>query len=191
MLLCMKTEIFNFPLPGLLKEKVDGLLNESFGVGSGESLRRIKESKNTHYSNPVKYILTFEEEDIIGIQMIFLRKIIFENKDVLVGGLGGLCVDKRYRGQGIATELLREAIEVFKVLNCDVGMLFTNIKNPRYIKLYGKFGFVIFEREYTFLDKAGKIQTDHSAMITPVRSKEKFNLILNSEEILHLGKGEW
>jgi len=187
----MKTEIFDFPIPDILKEKVDKLLNESFGVESGASLRRIKESKNTHYSNPVTYILTFKGEDLIGIQMIFLRKITFENEGILIGGLGGLCVDKRYRGQGVATELLKEAIEVLKELNCDVGILFTNIKNPRYIKLYGKFGFVIFEKEYTFLDKAGKIQKDGSAMIACINSKEKFNLILNSEEILHLGAGEW
>ena len=187
----MKTEIFDFPVSDMLKEKVDRLLNESFGIGSGASLRRIQESKNTHYSNPVKYILTFDEESLVGIQMIFLRKIIFENKDILIGGLGGLCVDTRYRGRGIATELLGEAMEVLKELDCDIGMLFTNIKNPRYIKLYGKFGFAVLERRYSFIDKMGEIRTDHSAMIAPVHSKEKFDLILNSEKMLHLGEGEW
>jgi predicted N-acetyltransferase YhbS len=123
--------------------------------------------------------------------MIFLREVSFENQNVLIGGLGGLCVDEKYRNQGIATKLLSEAMEILKELNCDISILFTDIDYPPYVKLYGRFGFVLLGREYCFMDRVGKTKTNNNAMIAPVNSTDKYNLILDSKEILNIGAGEW
>lgn len=184
----MKIETFTYPLRDELKERVENLLNENFPVKSPE----ISEwSKNTHYSSPVEYILYFDGEKLIGAQNIFLREIEFEGQKMLIGGLGELCVNEAYRGQGIAQKLLSTAMEKMRGLNCDIGMLFTDVTNPRFQKLYGKFGFVVLGREYSLTDRNGQVQKDTSCMIAPVNQEEKFNLILNSQEILHIGAGEW
>lgn len=184
-------KIFKYPLKKETGEKVEKILDENFGLGAGKDSRVVEESKNTHYSNPAEYILCFDGEKLIGIQNIFLREVKFENQKILIGGLGGLCVDKDYRGHGIAKELLQNGIGELKKLNCDIGMLFTDIHNPKFQKLYGQFGFVVLERDYTFLDKLNNMHTDNYAMIAPANSEEKFNLVLYSQEILHLGAGEW
>lgn len=184
----MEIKTYNFPLEGELKKRVENLLSENFPVKEPEIA---KWSKNTHYSNPVEYILYFDEDKLIGAQNIFLREIEFEGQKVLIGGLGGLCVNEAYRGKGIAQKLLSSAMEEMRKLNCDIGMLFTDVTNPRFQKLYGKFGFVVLGREYSLTDKNGQVQKDTSCMIAPINSEEKFNLILNSKQTPHIGAGEW
>lgn len=100
-------------------------------------------------------------------------------------------MEKDYRGQGIAVKLLAKAKEELTRLGCDIGMLFTDVSNPRYTKLYNKFDYVVLDREYSFVDKLGKTQKEKAAMISSINSIDKFNLILNSKETLHIGAGEF
>ena len=185
-------KIFNYPLSEEdTKKDVEKLLDESFGISSGADPQRVLNSKDTHYSNPVEYILVFNKTELVGIQMLFLRKVIFENQNILIGGLGGLCVKKEFREKGIAKQLLAIAMSEMQKLSCDVSILFTNIKNPRYLKLYGAYGFKVLNREYSFMSKSGKICTGKSAMIAPINSSKKYDLIVNSNKILNIGAGEW
>lgn len=180
-----------YPLSETLKIETEKLLKESFGVASDADPKRIQAKKENHYTTPVECLLAFLNDELIGIQMIFLRNIIFENQPILIGGLGGLCVKKEYRNQGIAKKLLSAAVTRMQNLSCDISMLFTNIHNPRYIKLYGMFEFAPLHREYSFINKSGELRTAKSAMIAPINSKEKYNLITNSTNLVHIGDGEW
>jgi len=187
----MEIKIFNYPLSGELSEKVEKILDENFGLKAGRDQRVLEENKNIYFSHPERYILCFDNKNIVGVQNIFLRETEFRGQKILIGGLGGLCVDKKYRGRGIAKELLQKATEELKKMNCDIGMLFTEVDNPRFKKLYGQFRYVILGREYSYLDKKGERHTGNAGMIALVNSEEKFNLVLNSKEVLHVGGGEW
>lgn len=66
-----------------------------------------------------------------------------------------LCVDPKYMGIGIATEMLSFAKELAKKLNCSSIRLATNSKNLGAINLYEKNGFSIIGYGKALLD--GKI----------------------------------
>lgn len=149
-------KIFKYPLSDAnIKREVEQLLDENFGILSGASPQEVKDSKDTYYSDPVEYVLAFNGKGLTGIQLVFLRKVGFENRTILIGGLGGLCIKKEFRGKGVAKKLLQIAIDEMKKLSCDVSMLFTNVHDPRYLKLYGLFGFKVLGREYSFISKSG------------------------------------
>lgn len=187
----LEIKTYQYPLLDGLQKEVDQLSDKSFGLAAGKTPEQIAEGKIGHYSTPAECIMAFTDGQLIGVQKIYTRKISFGGEEIFVGGLGGLCVDKKYRGQGVASQLLFEAKNELGKLGCDIGLLFTDVGNPRYTKLYGQFGYVVLDREYSFIDKLGKMQKYKAAMISPIKSLEKFNLLINSNEIPHIGAGEF
>ncbi len=182
-------KILSYPLSDeFLKQEVEKLLHESFNTSPRANIQEVKDA---HYSAPAEYILISKNTELVGIQMIFLREAVFENQHIIIGGLGGLCVKEEFRGRGIARQLLSIAMEEMKRLSCDISMLFTNVHNPQYVKLYNTYGFQILDREYMFINRVGKVCKAKSAMIAPINSNEKYNILLNSDSIIDIGAGEW
>ena len=76
-----------------------------------------------------------------------------DTKDALV--IHTLCVDPKYMGMGIGTEMLSFAKKLAEELNCSSIRLATNSKNTGAINLYEKNGFVTVGYDKVLLD--GKI----------------------------------
>ena len=60
-----------------------------------------------------------------------------------------ICVDQRYRGKGIGTELLKYVKKIGKENNCTDLYLTVNEENANAIKVYEKFGFKIKNIAYS------------------------------------------
>jgi ribosomal protein S18 acetylase RimI-like enzyme len=92
---------------------------------------------------------------------------------------------------GVATALLKRAMEELNAQKCDVAYLCTDIHNPAMVKLYTGVGFVPLNKSYIYVGRSGKRYTETDGMIAPLQSNEKFDLILNGKEILDLDTGNW
>ena len=82
------------------------------------------------------FLVAIEYGEIVGY-------IIFWIKEEGLGHIISLAVDKKFRGQHIATRLLMMAISIFK--NCDIHRITLEVKahNEVAVAFYEKFGFVI------------------------------------------------
>lgn len=63
----MEIKIYQYPLSNNLAKDVERLLDKSFGLLSSATPEHIAESKNTHYSAPVEYILAFDGENLLVV----------------------------------------------------------------------------------------------------------------------------
>ncbi len=174
-------------LPKKFKTQVEKICHECFYARMPK--REVKENKDKYCSKGYAHILALENDSVISTQELFKRSIKYKGKKIILGGLGGLCTIKKRRKRGIATVLLKKGMEDLRKEKCEVAFLCTNIKDPKLVRLYKRFGFVIMKQPYTFIGKSGKRYIEKNGMIAPLRSKTKFNLILKSKKILDIGFG--
>lgn len=82
------------------------------------------------------FLVAVEDGEIVGY-------IIFWVKEENLGHIIALAVDKRFRGQHIATRLLMMAVTIFQ--NCDIHRITLEVKshNDVAVAFYRKFGFEI------------------------------------------------
>ena len=117
------------------------------------------------------------------------RIITFHEKDIVLGGIGGVCTCRDKRHRGIATKMLVRGMQILKEWDCDIAYLCAEIEKTG--PLYGRAGFVPLNKSYTFYGRSGKLHEQKNGMIAPVSSPEIFEEVQHSEEKLHLGKGNW
>jgi aminoglycoside 2'-N-acetyltransferase I len=83
--------------------------------------------------------------DVIGHAGLFLRNATFDARPVKIGGVGGVATRLDCRRQGIATEIIREAVRAMRDTHgVDFGLLFCE---PRHAPLYKQLGWRLFEGE--------------------------------------------
>jgi len=172
-----------------LAVSVDQFIAENFYAEGERTPELLEEEAEKFYSQPKAWLLVFERDQIIGTTALHQRKIQFNNKDIVLGGIGNVCVQKDQRRQGTAAQMLKEAVKTLKEWGCDVAYLCANIKESGV--LYSQAGFVPLDRPYTYHGQSGKLYEDINGMIAPINSPGIFEEILRSEEKLHLGPGNW
>ena len=177
-------------LPTELANKVCRFELEHFYTGEEDKTpERLAENKEKYFSQPKAWLLVFEGDQITGRTLLHRRKIEFDGKEVILGGVGGVCTHKEKRRRGIATMMLKEAMEILKKWGCGVAYLCTNPEKTG--SLYSQVGFVPLKKPYTYYGRSGKLYKDDYGMIAPVNSTELFEKILHSQQKLHLGTGNW
>jgi hypothetical protein len=81
--------------------------------------------------------------DVIGHAGIYLRNAAFDGRPVKIGGVGGVATRLDCRGQGIASEVVREAVRKMRdTHDVDFVVLFCE---PRHAPLYKRLGWHLFE----------------------------------------------
>lgn len=140
---------------------------------------------NQFFATPTFAVVAKEDEALIGLLFVFVREIIFESEKYCLGGVGGVVVEKNSRGKGVATSILKLAINEMTKRKVDVSMLCTDL--DRLGKLYEGVGFVRLGRNYNFIDKKGKTEVEAGGMIMSICSKQVFESILNSKSDLNVG----
>lgn len=184
----MEVKIFQ-ELTDDLARSVDQFIADNFYALGEKTPELLEEEEEKFYSLPKAWLLVFEEDQISGTTALHQRKIQFNNKDIVLGGIGRVCVRKDQRRQGTAAQMLKEAVKTLKEWECDVAYLCANIKESG--ALYLKAGFVPLNRPYTYHGQSGKLYEGINGMIAPINSPGIFEEILHSEEKLHLGHGNW
>ena len=119
--------------------------------------------------------------------MLHKRKVIFNNREVISGGVGGVCTHKDRRNQGIASLVLKEAVKILKKWECDIAYLCANIEETGY--LYSQVGFVPLNKQNTYYGRSGKLYKENNGMIASLNSLNIFEEVLNTKQKLHLGIG--
>lgn len=184
-----KIQIFN-KMPNLLDGKVKKLRERCFNRDfMSPSQKAENEDKYCSQADRYKYIVALKAYEPISLVMLFKRNVIFDNKKILLGGIGGVCTEESYREKGISSSLLKIAIQELKKENCDVAYLCTNIKT--YGNFYSKIGFKQLPKQHTYLGKSGKRYFDWDGMIAPMNSQAIFKEIMESDKNLDIGTGNW
>ena len=82
------------------------------------------------------FLVAIEDGEVVGYIIFWIKE---EGLDHIIA----LAVDKKFRGQHIATRLLMMAMTIFK--NCDIHRITLEVKshNDIAVSFYKKFGFVI------------------------------------------------
>lgn len=156
-----------------------------FGKGA------IEKAPLYYFAPTFKHILLFDNNKLVSHLRIVLRDAYWQGRKILIGGIGSVATDPDFQGKGYASLLLQEAIKILRSHNVDFGLLQTNISKGG--KLYGKIGFIPANVPYEVLDiydNKRKVEAK-DVMIAPVRSPELVSEIMNSNQILFIGKGDW
>lgn len=135
-------------------------------------------------------VIAYNKNNAVGTLHLYKRDNNFEGKEVVLGGIGGVCVTESERGKGIATKMCEEGLKRLKTEGCDVACLNVDLAKEAY-KVYEKLGFTFMEREFSFTNSKGEIKYDTGTMFVPVNSNDIYNLIMNSKETFHYGIGYW
>lgn len=166
------------------KSQIDILGKECFGDVPQEEIDK------DFIAESFARILIYNDNKLIGHARLFKRNIEFEGENIILGGIGGVCVTESARGQGIASQMLEKGLEILKKQQCDMAILNVDRKKGIY-SLYEKFGFKFLNRDISYENADGKICYDGDSMLIAINSHDKYNMIINSKNILHQGKGYW
>lgn len=141
-------------------------------------------------AEPFGYTFATDINQIIGRLALFKRPIKFANQDIVLGGMGGVCVSTAYRHQGVATEILKHGLSVLHDEGCDIACLNVDLEKKIY-GVYEKLGFRMIEREISFENVHGTTIYEPGTMFIPICSPKIYDLIMHSTETFHYGKGYW
>jgi predicted N-acetyltransferase YhbS len=137
------------------------------------------------------WVLALQGNAIVGQIELFSRKVEFEGRRILLGGLGGTCVTVRTRNRGLGSTLVRKGIEILRQKKCGVACLNANIKDYPSGGLYYRVGFRLMRRPISFTDVRGKMRHDAGEMFAPICSNNVYESVMNSHTIFHMGRGYW
>lgn len=172
-----------------LSQKLREFELENFYSEEQRKPEYLAEEADRFFSHPKAWLVVYEKSQIIGRISLHKRKVNFNKKDVILGGVGKVCTRRERRRQGIATLMLEEALKILKEWGCDIGYLCANVKESGL--LYAQAGFVSLNKPYTYYGCSGKLYEANNGMIAPLNSPGVFETVLNSKEKLHLGRGNW
>ena len=182
-------EIEFFPkLTSALAKKLKQFVLENFYTKEERTPEHLAAVEERFCSKPRAWLLVFEGDQIIGGTKLYRRKVMFKNREVILGGVGSVCTRTDKRNQGIATSMLNEAVNILKRWECDIAYLCANIEMRSF---YGQVGFVPLNKPYTYYGRSGKLYEGYKGMIAPIKSSSIFEEVLSSKHKLHLGQGDW
>jgi ribosomal protein S18 acetylase RimI-like enzyme len=167
------------------KRRIKELREECF---SGVSRKEVAEF---FIATGFGWVFAYEGDSIVGQIELFSRKVEFEGRKILLGGLGGTCVIVCARNRGLGSRLVRKGIEILTQNNCDIACLNANIKGYPSGGLYRRLGFRLMNRRISFTDVHGKMRYDTGEMFVPICSEEVYESVMNSHTIFHMGRGYW
>jgi predicted GNAT family N-acyltransferase len=183
----MEIKLFS-KVTSVLAKSLNQFVLKNFYTDEERTPENLAAVEERFYSQPKAWLLVFEKDQVIGIIKLYQRKMMFNNREVILGGVGSVCTRTDKRNQGIATAMLKEAVEILKKWECDIAYLCANIEMGSF---YSQVGFVPLNKPYTYYGRSGKLYKGYKGMIAPLNSSIIFEEVLNSKHKLHLGQGDW
>lgn len=163
---------------------LDALNRECFGDVPEQSIRE------DFIAEPFGYLFAMIGKAMISRVALFKREVVFVGQNIILGGIGGVCVTTKHRHHGVASSMLKRALLILREEKCDVVCLNVDLEKKIY-HVYEKLGFTMMKRKISFENVRGEIVHDQGTMFISVCSPEKYNLIMNSTETFHYGRGYW
>lgn len=141
-------------------------------------------------AEPFGYLLATIGENLVSRTALFKRDLVFAKTKIVVGGIGGVCVARDYRHHGIASSMIKRALTTLQNEGCEVACLSVDV-DKKIHRLYEKLGFTLMERPISFENVRSEIIYEKGTMFHPLTSPQKYDLIMNSKETFHYGRGCW
>ena len=121
------------------------LINRSFYPHSREGIQR----EYNHIYRPShraasNNLIIRHQGKIVSNVGLFPLSLRVEDALLKVGGIGGVCTDANYRGQGLMSRLLKKSIKIMETEGYDISWLGGDRKR------YGNFGWETAGRQYHF-----------------------------------------
>lgn len=168
------------------KQRIGELQKECFSHVSREDIQEC------FISEGFGWIFARENGLIVGQLELHSRTVLFEGKQVSLGGLGGTCVTQAARNRGIARALVEKGLEILRQEEkSDVACLSADIEHHPDGGLYHQMGFRLMKRKISFEDVYGKTRYDIGELFIPLCSRETYDFIMKSDRTFHLGRGYW
>ncbi len=149
-----------------------------------------EEAENDFYHPPVRQLLAYMGQELIGWAGIHITRQKYQNTEIKIGGYG-ICVHPNWQNQGIASKMVRQIIDYLKQENCEIGFLSADPTNKAADKLHRKFSFVPLSQNFSWTNSQGELKTDNDGMIAPLNSPQLFERVLEGKEPLYVGNGYW
>jgi len=149
-----------------------------------------QEITDNFIAEPFGYLFAMVGEKLISRVALFKREVVFASQKILVGGMGGVCVTTNHRHHGVASSMIKRAILILTQEHCEVACLNVDLGKNIY-HIYQQLGFTLMSRDISFENVRGEIVREPGTMFIPLASLEKYNLIMNSPETFHYGRGYW
>jgi len=137
------------------------------------------------------WIFAYENGIIVGQIELHSRTVLFEGKQVSLGGLGGTCVTAVARTRGIAKAMVKKGLEILRQEKSDVACLNADTEHHTSGGLYHQLGFTLMKRKISFEDVYGNTRYDSGELFIPLCSREIYDFIMKSDKTFHLGRGYW
>lgn len=142
------------------------------------------------YTPNVARVLVHEGDTLIGYAGIHITKVGYQDREIKLGGFGGVCVAEDYRNKGIGNTICVAAMEFLKKEGCDIAFLSIDTSGSS-AQFYNKFGFEELKLPFTWTNSKGERKSDMGGMIAPLNSKEIFQFVLSGSDSLFVGEGYW
>lgn len=144
---------------------------------------------NVVYTTPDldECLLLYIDDKLIGHIGINKRIINYQNKIYTIGGIGDVAIDSQYRNQGLGNKLMKEANQVIKEENYDLGVLFCH---PKLDDFYSSCGWIPKDNGKIFATINGILEDQRRTFLLPVKLTKKEIGIWNNDDI-NIGIGSW
>lgn len=140
------------------------------------------------FAYPDAFLFAMIGQEVIARIGLYKRDISFTNQSIVLGGIGGVCVTTKHRHHGIASSLIKRGLLKLKEEQCDLACLNVDLDKKIY-GIYTKLGFTMMERNISFENIHGQVISEPGSMFIPLCSQEKYDLVMNSSETFHYGRG--
>ena len=95
-------EIEFFPkLTSDLAKRLNQFVLENFYTEEERAPENLAAENESFCSQPKAWLLVFERDQIIGGIKLYKRKVMFNTREVILGGVGSVCARTDKRNQGI------------------------------------------------------------------------------------------
>lgn len=177
-------------LSPVLSKRIEKFKSEEMDPDEMRTPEQEKEMIDRYHSekNKTSYILALHKKEIIGRVVVLKRIITLNNKQIVLGGIGGVRTHIKWRRKGIARALSKKALEILKDEKCDVAFLCTR---KEIFSLYEKLGFKPLDRQFTYTGRSGKVYFDWDGMLAPITSQSVFEEIMQDDKPFDLCGGNW
>jgi ribosomal protein S18 acetylase RimI-like enzyme len=177
--------------PRLIYEQIQQLGYTCFATKKFDPIRQKRNQDQTTEDKPKKTIVVMERGKLLGRTKLFKRTSVFDDTRIVIGGIGGVCVEPNVRRQGIGSCMIHAAIRELKKDKADIALLIVDSKNRKLVSFYQKLGFTLLNKNCTYTGKSGKCYADKHAMIAPVGSRKIYAAISKTKLPFHIGSGSF
>ena len=122
--------------------------------------------RDVTWAHADKRIFIGLDKDIVCHVGLYLRNAKDGDREVRIGGIGGVMTLPDAQGKGCASAAMRQAEKLMKEADCDFGLLFCE---PHNVSFYERLGWHVFDGDVFCEQPEGRVKFDMMhAMVLPV-----------------------